>query len=95
MKRQNLLGEAPTNNRHPLSHIAEVQNSQQVVDFGFSHFNYCDCFRRTGTQHEAKVPGSSNQGAFIWRLSLVHQLTWQERREQPKPREVQLKYTQK
>lgn len=84
-KKEKILGGAPTNNRHPLAHIAEVQNSQQLVDFGFSHFDYCDCLRRTGTQHKAKVPGSSNQGTFIWGLSLVYQLSWQERREHKSP----------
>lgn len=89
------LGGAPTNNRHPLAHIAEVQDSQQFVDFGFPHFDYHDDLRSTGTEHKAKVPGSSDQGTFIWGLSLVHQLTWQERGGQLEPTDVQLKSTQK
>lgn len=60
------LGRAPTNNRHPLAHIVEVQNSQQLVDSGFPHFDQYDCLRRAGTEHKAKVPGSSDQGTFIW-----------------------------
>lgn len=67
---------ALTNNRHPLAHIVEVQDSQQLVDFGFPHLDYRDCLRCARTECKAKVPGSSDQGTFIWGLSLVHQLTW-------------------
>lgn len=57
---------APTNNRHPLALIAEVQNSQQTVNSDSPHFDHCDGLRCSGVEHKAKVPRSRNQGTFIW-----------------------------
>lgn len=79
-KREADLEGAPTNNRHPLALVAEVQNGQQLVDSGFPHLHHCDCLRCAGAEHKAKVPSSSDQGTFIWWLSLVHQLTWWEKK---------------
>lgn len=57
---------APTNDRHSLALVAEVQKSQQLVNSDFPHFDHCDCLRCAGTEHKAKVPRSSDQGTFIW-----------------------------
>lgn len=64
-----------TNNRHSLANVVEVKNSQEFVDFCFSHFHNGDGLRRASPEYKSKVSGSSDEGSLIRRLGLIHQVT--------------------
>jgi len=64
-----------TNNRHSLANIVEIKNSQEFVDFCFSHFHDGDGLRCASPEHKSKVSGSSDKSSLIRRLGLIHQVT--------------------
>lgn len=61
--------------RHALSHVIEVENTEQLVDLAFAHGVDGDTVGRSFPEDEAEVPSCRDKSSFVRRLCLVLEVT--------------------
>lgn len=66
---------ALTDDRHAFSVAVEVKESEHLVRGLVSHLADGDGVLRARQEHEAKTASRCDQRTFVWRRSLVHQIT--------------------
>jgi hypothetical protein len=61
--------------RHPLPHVVEVQDAEELVDLALAHDVDGDAVRRALLEDEAEVAGRGYEGRLVRRLGLVLQVS--------------------